>query len=725
MPTPDSTPNLTPDLTLDLTKLDGSDLRKLAQSDAQTLLTLGQSAAGFFGKPVQAAADKLAATFSLSAPGSWKTGAGIGFSLKASAACKLAVAAKSSGFPVAKAIDSTATQEIHGQPPAGSVYVNIEMDFDIQGNLSGSGSASGIGIAGKASGTGAATFAYCHPVAEETETWAAIRAAFQAMKFPFQPDSAIAMPVGAIANVKFNATFGLELDLSYGLGTYTVAAPGLSAIQTSLKLGAESFTPPSLSAEAGLKASFGYRHSESYEAIVSRTSATRAMLLLSRSASGETDESLGVTAGVTLAGTPSATADAGQLAKAINGVTGFGGDQAAGALNDLQAALVAKSSSWLTEKSVGNASLTATLTQQRSRALLYEFSADLANPGIAEHSWSSFAKGDLETAMRAGGLTLLPGSGVAECLKRSTAIQLQFFNLFAVTDTKTYFRNTYVEVASDGALRYRFDIGEETKDQIRKALEQTSLHFAASAADQGGAPETVEVDLNLELTETGRPRASDRIVDALSRLATVRQQAQLKQFLHDTPKGTLSVQAQCCPTAYGKIGSQPDAANWKVFQGEAVRLMGLGFASGLSYADWALFNRLSIDGLDPLSGQPRRAAPDRRQSGDPAAVPPSFYAERNLADAAEAVRYFLQASAQFMNLCADLASLADESLSLPDTKQSWDELIANVERLVASDTSTDWSVPAASALLALCGGSAVASSLQLQKSKAVYTVKVA
>ena len=712
-----------PDFIIDVTQLAGSDLQELLTTDAKTLLKPGKEVNLYLGQPVRAAADKLATALTIGAPGSWKTSTGVGFTLKASATCKIAVGSKSTCFKVAKAIDSSDTEDTYGQTPAGNVYVNIDLDFDIQGNLSVSGTVGAVGIGGKTSGKGAATFTYCHPVPSDTETGVAIRAAFQALKFPFRPDSVTGMAVGAIASVKFDGTFSLELDLTYGLGKYTVAAPGISAIRQSLTVGATKFNAPDVSVSAGVKAAFTYKHTEHFEAIVSRASTNQATLLLSRSAANETDESLGITAGVSLVNPPTASTDTAKLASAINGVTGSGGEKAAGAAGALQASAVSKSSSWLGSSGIdiGTVGLTATLAQQKSRALLYEFSADLTNPAIAEQSWSAFAKGDLQSAMRIGGLTLLPGSGVSNCMQRSTAIHLQFFNLFAATDTTTYFQNTYVSVAPDGSLRYSFDIGKEGDVQIQKALQKTRFHFIASGADTEGDVGAVEIDLHVEMTEPGQPRVSGLIVDSLATVATAREEALLRQCLHDTPKGTLCVQYDYAPTAYSKIQTQ-DALNWQAFQSAAINLLGLSFLSGLSYDDWALFNRISIDGIDPNSGQPRRPAPDRTQSGNPANVPPSFYAARNLANQVNATQYFFLASAQFMNLCSDLITLANTELKSADTHQTWDELIDNVSQLVQHDVSTDWSVPAANALLSLCIGPVETSTLQLQKDKAIYTV---
>ena len=364
-----------PSVTIDLNDLNGSDLKQLLVTGGPAMLAFNSEIKQHFGAPVRNMAELPGIQFTISKPGAWKTSTGVGFTLKASAGCKCGVAQKSTAFKLAKAIDSDDTQAITGQAPASSVFINIEMDFDIQGNLSGSGTVGGIGIGGKASGKGAATFTYCHPVDGGIETREAIVAAFTRLKLPFQPNSVTTMPVGAIGNVKFDGSFNLELDLSYGLGSYKLCAPGVAAARTSLSTAAAHFTPPSLEFDAGIKAAFTYTHAESYEAIVRRDTEASASLFLSRSSSDDTQESIGLKAGVSLSSAPSASLDVAKLGAAINRVTKAGGDQAASAANQLQSSLLAKASSWLSSEAdkYGNVTLKAALEQQKARALLYEF----------------------------------------------------------------------------------------------------------------------------------------------------------------------------------------------------------------------------------------------------------------------------------------------------------------------------------------------------------------
>ena len=60
--------------------------------------------------------------------------------------------------------DTTQTTKVMSGPIANKVYVNVDLDFEIQGSVSGSGTLSGVGIAGKASGSETATVSFCQPV---------------------------------------------------------------------------------------------------------------------------------------------------------------------------------------------------------------------------------------------------------------------------------------------------------------------------------------------------------------------------------------------------------------------------------------------------------------------------------------------------------------------------------------------------------------------------------
>lgn len=238
---------------------------------------------------------------SLTGTASWKTPNGIGFSLTPTAKCSISVDTVSETFAVAMNIESTDpknTQNISAGPTAGIAYVNIDLDFSIQGSVSGSGTVSGVGVAGKASGSAAATLSFCQPVADSLSTLDAIKRAFEQLIFPLDPASTNSMQTGTVAKVAFDGTINCELDVTYGLGDYKVSAPDLTSVQQSLD-NIVQLKSPSVEVQAGVKGSITYAHTDHFGLIVNKTSDTVAMLYLVRSSEDDAGVSIGITAGVT------------------------------------------------------------------------------------------------------------------------------------------------------------------------------------------------------------------------------------------------------------------------------------------------------------------------------------------------------------------------------------------------------------------------------------------
>ncbi len=199
------------DVTKDLKK--SSDLFALFKGQAPAIFRVGSEVALYKDQPIRSAVGSAPAKLTLQGDPNWKTSSGIAFSLKADASCTIAISDTSTKFPVAMDVDSKETTNVLSGPTAGMVYINIELDFDIKGALSGSGNVSGIGIEGKSSGSKNATLSYCHPVSAGLETAAALKAAFDGLIFPFRPDCALSMPVGSIGKVNFDGTLDCELDV--------------------------------------------------------------------------------------------------------------------------------------------------------------------------------------------------------------------------------------------------------------------------------------------------------------------------------------------------------------------------------------------------------------------------------------------------------------------------------------------------------------------------------
>ncbi len=719
-----STPNtITIDVTKDLKK--SSDLSSLFSGQQAAIFSMGAEMARFAGQPVRTAVGSTPAKLTVQGDPKWTMKSGICLSLGADASCTIAICNTSTTFCVSENIDSKDTTNVVAGPTPGMVYINIDMDFDIKGNVSGSGTVSGIGIAGKASGSKSATFSYCQPISGDLETAAAIKAAFDGLLFPFQPDCVLNMPVGSIGKVNFDGTLNCELDVTYGLGNYKLSAQDLGAAQNSVKVAWDKLTAPSVDINAGAKASVTYKHSDHFGVIVDKVDANTALLYLVRSADDETGQSVGITVGIS-ATSVSCIVDPKQLTATLKHVTGGGSptmaNDVAALAGDLQTSLVGKANDWLSDHK-GDAGLMLSLSQQSGRCVLFNFKVDLSSvtaQGLGKQSWMALMSGDVLQALQIGGFTLQPGSGVSENLKDSSCIQLHFFNLFKLTQTSDFFKNSVTKLAPDGSIRIFVDIGQESQFSIQSASETATIHFVATATEgtSGGNYQKAEVDLYIELSETNNPKEANRIANSIGSIAansTVQSaQQKMSAFVANNGKKKLSLITVFKPSTYQKLAcsaytagqngkprppalpQEQDEDNWDTFQTSVKRLMkDLSVAvAELNYDKWMQWNVASNYQIGDVPDD--NHVPDRRNVGSYMAAGQNLFGDRW-----PAYQPFLLASAGFMNLCDDLHTLAGATAQAI-TPSNWQSLMATLQDWVKSDVNPDWSKPALSALLYLC-----------------------
>ncbi len=730
------TPTLPIDVTKDLNSL--SDLTKMLSSQQGAIFNIATELAKYAGQDVQNAVG-TSAKLSLTASASWKTkSTGITFSLQPTARCTIGISDTSSSFQVATQVDDpTHTTKVVAGPIANKVYVNIDLDFDIQGSVSGSGTLSGVGIAGKASGSASATVSFCQPVDATLETMQALKEAFSDIVLPLDPPCTARMTNGSLGKVNFDGALNCEIDVTYGLGSYKLSAPDVGLVQQSLSKAWEKLTPPSLDINVGAKASVAYKHADHFGLLISKTDDNSATVYLVRSASNETDESVGITVGVK-ATNVSLSLDPTQITKTAQQITGNStiasaiGNAVAQPANKLQTSLTAKLNNWISDAN-GDAGLTFALSQQSGRTALFTFSVNLTTANLAQQSWSALLAGSVAQALQIGGFTLLAGSGVSSQLKRSSAIQFHFFNLFKWDATNDYFSNAYTELAADGSIRVFQDIGQEQQIATKTALAALRIHFVATATeDTQGNVGNAEVDLNLELSESDDLDAANVLQNVIAMIPASQllesAESAIADYLKANPRGTLNIVNILKPSAYQKISCSPysgntppplpqtrDANNWAAFQTATEALMPtLNFVAPWTYADWMNFNSIA-------NTQSTGAVPDRRNPGNPQAVPPSFFG--NLQNAQRQVIYFFLVNAGFMNLCDDLKILRSttEQASIPG---QWNEVLQIVTSAVQNDLHIDYGKPTIGALLYLCatgGAQVTAADTAIAKDKSSLT----
>jgi hypothetical protein len=721
MATSSTTPTtLTIDVTKDLESL--SDLKAFFIGQRAALFEIGREVAKFAGQPIQSAVGSNPANLTLTGDHDWELPAGIGFSLSADAKCTLAVSATSSEFSIQKSIDSTDTTDVSSGPTNGIVYVNIDLDFDISGDVSGSGTVIEIGISGKASGAASATLSYCHPVSNTLETATALKAAFSSLFFPFKPDCALRMPAGSIGKVSFSGSFNNEFDLSYGFGSYKLSARNLELANQSVDAAVKELAIPDVSIDAGANASISYQHSDDFTVIVTKSDPKTAMIYLLRAADAEVGQSVGITVGIS-SESATATIDTEKLSQAIThqvkAVPPKLADSLASGVSDLHDSLVSKASSFLSSHT-DDAGLMFSLSQQHGRTVLFNFKVDLAAAGgaLAQQSWAAMVKGDLGDALRIGGFTLLEDSGVAESLKHVSALRLHFFS-FQLANEAEFFKNSLVKVGADGSIRFFFDTGEESKYTVNHKSTTETIHFVATLTEEtwGGKAADREIDLYIELSETDNPKEANRIASTIGAIpgSAVAQSAQQKMldYVANNKDKTLTLIGVFKPSAYGKLSCSPyttdqngkihppalpqrlDRHNCEVFQDEVGNVMhDLSVAvAELSYTDWMRWNVFANSQSDTVDDH---HLPSRRNVGNFQAAGVHVFGNNW-------PRYqtFLLASTEFMNLSDDLHSLIAKAAQVSNDQQ-WNNLLSTLEKWIKADTDPDWSKPAFGALLTLC-----------------------
>ncbi len=721
----------------------GSDLRTFFNGQEAAIFKVGSEVIEFAGQPIRSAIS-TSTKLTLDGDHSWKLPQGISFSLKGSANCTLAISDTSTKFSIQKKIDSSDTTNLVEGPTNGLLYINIDLDFDISGNLSGSGTVGGIGIGGKLSSAETATFSYCHPVSAALETVAAIKDAFSSLFFPFKPDCALHMPVGSIGKVSFTGSFNTEFDVSYGFGNYKFSAQSLRLAGSAVQLGPEKLQPPDITIDTGAKGSISYKHSDNFTVLVSKSDASTAEVTLLRSADSEVGESVGINVGISSTAA-NITLNTQKLAQTIsdqvNAVPPTLANTLASSASTVQDSLVSKANNFLSAHK-GDVGLMLSLSQHPGRMVLFDFKVDLAAAAgtLAHGSWSAMVNGDLGAALRIGGFKLLEDSGVADSLRRSCIIQLHFFN-FQLGAGHDFFKNSVTKIGPDGSIRFFFDAGEEAKFTVGHETTTETIHFVATATEEnwGSDPKDVEVDFRIDLSETKNPGDANRIDSTVGAIpadpAAQSAQHKMLDYVANNKDKTLTLIGIFKPSAYRKLSCSPytkddkgnlhppalpqeqDRDNWSAFHAQVESLMHdvSDLVMPLTYTNWMDWN-VYIN--YQIGDQPDdNHVPDRRGHGL------DLEAARRLFGQDKGTRYypFLEASTRFLNLCDDLKSLAN---SRADTPEQWKELLGTLENWIKSDTDPDWSKAAFGALLSLCsqgGAPQVAAEFQHAKDNSSFT----
>lgn len=709
---------VTIDVTKDLDSL--SDFRSLISSQGKAIVTLADELAQFSGKPVASAAAAGLTVLSLDLQASlptWKAGV-VSFSLKPEAKCTITIANKGEPLPVSLKVDSPNTTDVQLAADPTKVYVNIDFDFDISGDASGSGTTGfGLTISGKASGSAKTSLSFCQPVDAATDTIAAIKQALSQIVFPTAPNSLDRMVPGSSTRMSFDGTLNAQVDASYGLGDYKLSAPSAALVQQSVSKAWQSLALPDAEVKVGASASVKYAHADHFGIVATKQDNNKAFVYLVRSRSDEFDESLGFMIGVKTQGV-SVSLDSTRVQQTVQSVTGsaiLAGSVAraiAQPVNKLETTATSKLNAWIADAN-GNVGLSIAGAEQTKRLGLFNYQVDLTQATTVALSWTALLSSSLVSLQTVPGFMLLPGSGVSNQLKKSTTLQFNFFNFYKYTNQSDFFSKCTSELGSDGSVHITFDIGIESAVTSNNANDEIRMYFTTTATgDTKGDVSKAEIDLNIEISERGDPKGAvqiPKILQALN-LPSLNGAITAMNLYAKSSSGALGLTAVLKAAAYGRLaysaysGNKPpvnqtlDAWNWDAIRDATVSFMdNLNFLANWTYTDWCLFDSYCI------SGGPD-AAPDRRKSLAWHAVPGSFFAK----DPARQmyVSNFMVASTGGMNFFEDLVRLSGDQ----DNVTTDEQVNAVRQRLAAimkNDLNIDYSKPLAAAILSQISHSGV------------------
>ena len=681
---------------------DSSHLKTLLQADVAPAFKFAAASFHHWDTPVEKFPAGLKLDFNLTQGASWATSTGITFGLSGTAGCSLEIIASGSVIDYVDGIGSTTNAAMPAGDYSGSVYVKMSLSFNIAGNVSGGGNVGALGIRGNAKATKGTSFVFAHKVKSSTLLRDAVTESLNHFIFPFQPNCALRMSAGDLAQVTFSGRLSYGLALTYGLASYNFTAPSVSTALESATKGKLSLTMPGVSVDIGANFNLGVVHSDDFTAIVEKLDANDAFLYLMRARKKDVSAGASFGAQVFVTGLPSVNVNQQGLQAGVNLVTnGLAGTQAASVSAVLENRLSDKVNNWINNYVQSGTGLSATWDSQKNTMLISKYKVALDDPAVLDHSWDFFCQGNIRSAVGAGGLMLLPGSGVSQDINRSLTLSCTFFNFFHARNVASYFEQSRVYVTDTGDLRFLFDIGEERDTEVNKALKKARIHFVADATANSAA----DVKLQVELSETHDKGEAARMAAIAAYIPQGTQAsvaaADMQKFAAANPKGTLNLNFELESSAYGALSCSPydgkkppanqsvDARNWQVFHDAAVSLLNPTFAARLTYATWQAFNQQSTGAK----------VADRRHEGNPVAGITVW--EASPSDVQQKLMYFCLASADFMNLCDDLHQLA-QTLSTIKIPDDWNRLLCDLKDIVMRDVNTDFAKPAVAALLKLC-----------------------
>jgi hypothetical protein len=717
-----------------------SSLTDLANA-APSALSLGPEFAGQLDQPLSKLPPNLASTSIQYTSGnqSWNLG-GFTFSLSGGVTGKLSVILSGTLFTYTDGFPTDVTIGLNPvtnpnyiktiSVPNGAAYVCIELDFQIQGGISGSFTQGIYGVSGSVNTNDMFTIAFYKECDPSISLKAAIAASFSDFVFPLHPQTLTNLKVGDYLHHNFNANLQLGLGASIGYdkvfyaGQYKADIPGTAnavGINTSVKL----------EVQAGAKLAFSFDYAGTFESLIWKDRPAQGHLHLYRSKTQ--DLNLGLNLGLTLSSNPGAsvTAMTQQLGDTLDGflpgplgsvLTNAVLPKAAPEIDKYVTEVNSKIADWLKPVSQGTATLDVAIQKTNSTYLLTDYAIDLTVPAWV-NAWDMMIHGKFRDAIQTpgNGVSLAVGSGFEKFYSKKTTLSLNLFGKLNATWSSAVVSSSSIVYAGNNVFHVIANEGRQILASINNNKREIDIYFAAQADLKTAALTLSPVELHIVLQATNNTQYGQYIAGFLGLINVGQTNAVLVksidalaakpntiQLLHITLSAAAFGQLTFSTLADGHPYDETnDQKNYAAFERSCSEL-DLGSPANFSFEGKPLDYPIWRDWIIASNDQwppPSSAVPDRTHSagstGGVAALD-SRFPDAGLS--AAAVGYTLEAATDFMNLCESLKELSALPSAQPDLS-SWNLLLNDLKRIIRNDVCPDFVAPVALALTRLCAGS--------------------
>ena len=641
------------------------------------------------------------------------------------------------GFPTTVTLEldptTNSNSTVNVPVPADSVYLCLELDFDISGGITGSYISGAFGLTANASGGASTSVAFYRRCDPSMTLLAAVEDAFKGFVLPMHANTLNHLRVGDYLHYTFNGNLQLGLGASAGFdkvfyaGLYRAQVPDAAGV-----LAANLSVKPEV--QAGAKLSFGYTYAGAFEILLWKELTTPAQIGLHLYRAQNQDISLGLNLGVTVTTGASACAAVtttqvtSTLTQSIpaplqSAFTNAVLTPASGEVQKFVDEANAKVTSWLAPLNGQKSSLDLAVDRSVDRFLLTNYTIDTTQNYAA--AWSEMLSGRFVDAFEipGSGVSLASGSGLEAIYKTTTSIKLNLFGkLSAEWDTSTI-SNSSLLYAGNQTFHLLTTEGKEMLRLMNGSSREIQIYFAAEAALSAAQAISPEINLHVVLQASNDASYGSYIATIVGMLTSgptgqalkssvhaLAQQANTTQVLHFIFKQGAYAQLNSSTIRNGQPDSEAtDMSNFNAFRNACSQLFPdnpANFVFSGVPLDYNLWRNTNIAQNDQWPASPS-ALPNRLETGPYSAA--DNYLRSIFPGAGNAtmlIYYMFEVASQFMNLCEALKNLCH--LAVETNLGNWEALIQLLKGIVKNDLDKDFIAPTALALNQLCGGAPTA-----------------